>query len=108
MRRILTATVLLLSAGVLTALPLIWFAEGARRLRLSTMGFLQYLAPTGQFLLAVLAYHEPFSSTKLLAFGLISGRIERTVITPPMVFVAFGLLIGPVGLGVINVDPPAW
>jgi len=41
---------LLLAAGVITALPLIWFAESARRLRLATMGFLQYLAPSGQLL----------------------------------------------------------
>ena len=41
----------------------------------------------------------------LLAFGLISGRIERTLISAPMIFVAFGLLIGPVGLGVIEIDP---
>ena len=62
---------LLLSAGVLTALPLIWFAEGARRLRLATMGFLQYLAPTFQLLLAVVAFGEPFTRDHALSFGLI-------------------------------------
>lgn len=62
---------LLIASGVVTALPLIWFANAARRLTYTTVGFLQYLAPSGQFLLAVLAYHEPFSGTKLLAFGLI-------------------------------------
>ena len=40
----------------------------------------------------------------LLAFGLISGRLAKTVITPPMVFVTFGLLVGPVFLGVIHLD----
>jgi chloramphenicol-sensitive protein RarD len=62
---------LLLAAGVLTALPLIWFAEGARRLRLATMGFLQYLAPTGQLLLAVAAFGEPFTIDHAVVFGLI-------------------------------------
>jgi chloramphenicol-sensitive protein RarD len=62
---------LLLSAGVLTALPLIWFAEGARRLRLSTMGFMQYLAPMGQLLLAVVFFGEPFTADHAVTFGLI-------------------------------------
>ncbi|MEZ4389204.1 MAG: EamA family transporter RarD [Candidatus Krumholzibacteriia bacterium] len=62
---------LLMLSGVVTALPLVWFAAGARRLRYATMGFLQYVAPTGQFLLAVLAYQEVFSREKLLSFGLI-------------------------------------
>jgi len=62
---------LLLSAGVLTSLPLIWFAEGARRLRLATMGFLQYLVPTFQLLLAVVAFGEPFTTDHALSFGLI-------------------------------------
>ncbi|MCB1182982.1 EamA family transporter RarD [bacterium] len=66
-----TLNVLLPLAGVFTALPLIWFAEGARRLRLATLGFLQYLAPTGQLLLAVLAFGEPFTRDHLLSFGLI-------------------------------------
>ncbi len=62
---------LLLAAGPITALPLIWFAEGARRLRLATVGILQYLAPTGQLLLAVLAFGEPFTRTHAFSFGLI-------------------------------------
>lgn len=62
---------LLLSAGVLTALPLIWFTESARRLRLATLGFLQYLAPTFQLLLAVVAFGEPFTRTHAVSFGLI-------------------------------------
>lgn len=62
---------LLMAAGLVTSLPLLWFAEGARRLRLATMGFLQYLAPTGHFLLAVYAYGEEFSRPHLISFGLI-------------------------------------
>ncbi len=62
---------LLLAAGVITALPLIWFAEGARRLRLATMGFLQYLAPSFQLLLAVAVFGEPFTRDHAVSFGLI-------------------------------------
>ena len=62
---------LLMLAGVVTALPLLWFTAAARRLRLSTVGFLQYLAPTGQFLLAVFAYNEPFGGGNLVGFSFI-------------------------------------
>jgi chloramphenicol-sensitive protein RarD len=67
----LKLTLLLLSAGFVTAIPLLWFTEAARRLRLATLGFLQYLAPTGHFLCAVLAFREPFSHTHLIAFSFI-------------------------------------
>jgi len=63
--------VLLVCTGVVTALPLLLFTSAARRLPLSTIGFLQYLAPTGQFVLAVAAYGEAFTREKLLAFGFI-------------------------------------
>ncbi|MFN0253085.1 MAG: EamA family transporter RarD [Kofleriaceae bacterium] len=59
---------LVISTGVVTAIPLVLFTSAARRLPLSTVGFLQYLAPTGQFLLAVLVYDEPLASEKLVAF----------------------------------------
>jgi chloramphenicol-sensitive protein RarD len=62
---------LLVSAGVVTAVPLLWFAAAAKRLWYSTLGILQYLAPTGQFLLAVLAYGEPFTREHLISFSLI-------------------------------------
>ncbi len=67
----LTTHLLLVATGVVTAVPLLLFTSAARRLPLSTVGFLQYLAPTGQFLLAVLAYHEPFSLHTLGAFVII-------------------------------------
>lgn len=63
--------VLVLSSGVITAIPLVLFAYGARRVRLSTLGLLQYLAPTVQFALGVWLYREPFSRNQLLSFGLI-------------------------------------
>lgn len=66
------ATIALLAGtGIVTAVPLIFFTSAARLLPLSTVGFLQYLAPTGQFLLAVLAFGEPLAHDKLAAFALI-------------------------------------
>lgn len=62
---------LLLMAGPITAVPLLFFAGAARRLPLSTLGFLQYLSPSLQFLLAVFAYREPLDSARLAAFGFI-------------------------------------
>ncbi|AUX41248.1 membrane protein [Sorangium cellulosum] len=67
----LRTDVLLAATGVITALPLVWFTNAARRLSLTTLGFLQYLAPSGQFLLAVLVYGEPFTSTQAASFACI-------------------------------------
>jgi chloramphenicol-sensitive protein RarD len=62
---------LLMLSGIVTSVPLLLFASAARRLRLSTMGFLQYIAPSSQFLLAVFAFGEPFTRWHLISFGLI-------------------------------------
>ncbi len=64
-------SLLLITTGVVTGLPLVWFGHAARHLRLTTLGFLQYLAPTGSFLLGVFVYHETFTRTHLLTFTLI-------------------------------------
>lgn len=61
-------TWMLAGAGFVTALPLMIYANGAKRLRLSTIAILQYIAPTMIFLTAVLIFDEPFSQTKLVAF----------------------------------------
>lgn len=58
-------------AGVLTAVPLMLFAVAARHLPLSTLGFLQYLAPSLNFLLAVFLFGEPFDTGQLVGFALI-------------------------------------
>lgn len=63
--------VLLLSAGLITAIPLLLFAYGARRIRLSTLGLLQYLGPTTQFALGLLVYRETFSRERAVGFVLI-------------------------------------
>lgn len=61
----------ILSVGVVTSIPLLLFAYGAQRIRLATLGLLQYLAPSVQFLIGWLWYREPFDAARLQAFGLI-------------------------------------
>ena len=60
---------LVAGSGAVTAAPLLCFNSAARRLRLATLGFFQYLAPSVTFLLAVFAFGEPFTRTHALAFG---------------------------------------
>ena len=62
---------LLMSSGLITAVPLILYANGAKLLRLSTIGIMQYIAPTMIFLIAVFLFREPFSTETAVAFGLI-------------------------------------
>jgi chloramphenicol-sensitive protein RarD len=62
---------LLIAAGPLTAIPLLLFAAGARKIPLSVLGLLQYLAPTLQFLLGVWVFHEAFSRERLVGFAVI-------------------------------------
>ncbi|MCP8895724.1 EamA family transporter RarD [Shinella daejeonensis] len=62
---------LLLSCGLVTAVPLMVYANGAKLLRLSTIGIMQYIAPTMIFLIAVFAFGEPFGTMKLIAFTFI-------------------------------------
>lgn len=64
-------TVLLLSCGLVTAVPLMVYANGAKLLRLSTIGIMQYIAPTMIFLTAVFVFGEPFGRGKMIAFPMI-------------------------------------
>jgi chloramphenicol-sensitive protein RarD len=57
-------------SGVVTAIPLLFFGVALRKLKLSTMGFLQYVGPTLQFLVARVIFHEPLNQGKLVSFGL--------------------------------------
>ncbi|KRB94006.1 EamA family transporter RarD [Noviherbaspirillum sp. Root189] len=71
-----TSTQLLLAAsGPITAIPLLLFAAGARRIPLSLLGLLQYIGPTIQLLLGVWLYHEPFGGARLAGFALIWGAL---------------------------------
>ncbi|MEM8690325.1 MAG: EamA family transporter RarD [Pseudomonadota bacterium] len=62
---------LLLGCGAVTAIPLILYANGAKRLRLSTIAILQYIAPTMIFLTAVFIFNEPFGQARMIAFPMI-------------------------------------
>lgn len=81
-----TADVLwLLACGIVTAVPLMIYANGAKLLRLSTIGIMQYIAPTMIFVIAVFVFGEPFGTATLIAFILIwaalfvySGSMLRT------------------------------
>jgi chloramphenicol-sensitive protein RarD len=62
---------LLIGAGIVTSVPLLLFAAGARQITLTTLGLLQYVAPTLQFLIGVFVFHEEFGIDRLIGFGLI-------------------------------------
>ena len=67
----LSLNLLLMAAGVVTTIPLLLFTAGARRIPLSTLGFVQYLGPSIMFLLALFYYGEPVQPAKLVTFGFI-------------------------------------
>ncbi len=64
-------TGLLMACGVITAVPLLVYANGAKLLKLSTIGILQYIAPTMIFLMAVVVFKEPFEGARVVAFPMI-------------------------------------
>jgi chloramphenicol-sensitive protein RarD len=67
----LTGRLLIVSTGLATTLPLLAFAGAARRIPLSQIGLLQYLAPTLQFLIGLLVFHEPFGVLRFIGFSMI-------------------------------------
>ena len=66
-----TTAGLLIAAGAITSLPLVWFAAGVKRLPLTVVGLCQYLAPTIYFFMGVFLYGEPFSAGHMVTFALI-------------------------------------
>jgi len=82
---------LLLGCGIITAGPLMIYANGAKRLRLSTIAIMQYIVPTMIFVTAVFVFGEPFSGVKLVAFAMIWAAL--VVYSVPLVMRARG----PVG-----------
>jgi len=64
-------SLLLMGAGIATAVPLLFFAKGAQSIPLTMLGFLQYIAPTITLILGIFIYHESFTKTDLLAFTFI-------------------------------------
>ena len=65
------ASLLMVGAGVVTTIPLLMFASAAQRIPLSTVGILQYITPTMQFVLGVFVYHEPFNLSLLIGFSIV-------------------------------------
>jgi chloramphenicol-sensitive protein RarD len=64
-------SVLLMGTGVITVIPLLWFADAAQRIPLSMMGVIQYISPTLMFILGIAVFHEPFDVHRLVGFLLI-------------------------------------
>jgi chloramphenicol-sensitive protein RarD len=62
---------LLIGTGVVTAVPLLFFAEGAQRISLIMIGFFQYITPTMQLIIGIVIYREPFHSIQLISFSFI-------------------------------------
>ena len=62
-------SVLLAGTGIITSVPLLWFVSGARNLSLVTIGLLQFISPTLQFVLGHWVYMEPFTKTQMVTFG---------------------------------------
>ena len=77
-----TDTWVLLGCGAVTAIPLLIYANGAKLMRLSTIGILQYIAPTLIFLIAVFVFDEPFGRARLIAFPMIWTALA--IYTVPM------------------------
>jgi chloramphenicol-sensitive protein RarD len=71
LRETIQIDLLLVGTSVVTALPLLLFAMCARRVRLTTLGFLQYIAPSCMFLMALFVFMEPFKTEQLISFVLI-------------------------------------
>jgi chloramphenicol-sensitive protein RarD len=67
----LQTDLLLAGTGIFTATPLLLFNLGAKRITLASLGFIQYTAPTGMFLLGITVFNEPFTNVQAITFGLI-------------------------------------
>ena len=68
-------------AGPVTALPLWWYAEGARRIPLATVGVLQFVSPSLQLGMGVLVFGEPLGAGRLAAFGFIWAGLALYVVS---------------------------
>jgi chloramphenicol-sensitive protein RarD len=81
---------LLIGAGAATAVPLLYFAKGAQKIPMSTLGFLQFIAPTLTLILGVFIYHEHFSSIHLISFLFIWTAISIYSLTKTKLFTQLG------------------
>jgi len=67
---------LLVAAGVVTAVPQIWFLRGAKSLRYATLGMVQFILPSLTFIIAVFVYHEPFSTLQFASFAIVWAAVS--------------------------------
>jgi chloramphenicol-sensitive protein RarD len=67
----LSLNIILIAAGIVTTIPLLFFAGASTRIKLTTLGLLQYISPTFMWILAVYVYHEPFVHSTLITFAFI-------------------------------------
>jgi chloramphenicol-sensitive protein RarD len=75
-----TRNLMMIGAGPVTTIPLLFFAAGIRRITLSSMGMLQYMNPTLQFLIGVLLYKEPFTRGQFVGFGMVWAALALFVV----------------------------
>ncbi len=80
---------LLIGAGAATAIPLLYFAKGAQKIPMSTIGFLQFIAPTISLILGVFVYHEHFTKVHLISFIFIWSAITIFSLSKTKLFVLF-------------------
>jgi chloramphenicol-sensitive protein RarD len=78
-------TALMMGCGIVTSFPLLWFNHAAKRLRLTTLGFFQYIAPSLQLLLGVFLFGEAFTTTHIVTFTLIWAALMVYSISSRMV-----------------------
>ena len=88
----------LAGSGVVTAIPLLLFANGANQLSLTMLGFIQYLSPTIALLLGIFLYHEPFTEVHYVAFGLIWVALLLFSLSRTQLFLKSELLLQESGM----------
>lgn len=81
---------LLIGAGVATAVPLLYFAKGAQKIPLSLLGFIQYISPTITLILGIFVYHEHFSKIQLLSFIFIWSALTIFSLSKTKIFTEIG------------------
>lgn len=74
-------TFILFGSGIVTAIPLLWFAKGAQKVKLTIMGFLQYIAPTISLLLGIFVFKEYFSAIHFISFSFIWAGLAIFIMT---------------------------
>ena len=93
-------SLILAGSGVVTAIPLVLFANGANHLSLTMLGFIQYLSPTIALLLGIFLYHESFTQVHYVAFALIWAALLVFSLSRTQLFIKSELLLRSFGMGI--------